>query len=191
MAETLNFHEAMEAQLESLHKDNENLRAEIIVLCRAVAVLSLNRGELSKFRNLKPLVYFTTARVPETDKLNNTTMYLMGDAKLWWRTQNADEVSAGRSKIDTWDKLMKEMRDQFLPSNTSWLARDKFKRLRQTGLVREYITESTSVILDIQNMSDEDKLHNFISGMQGWAQNELRRQNVKDFARGQLLLLIC
>ena len=56
MAETLNFHEAMEAQLESLHKDNENLRAEIIVLCRAVAVLSLNRGELSKFRNLKPLV---------------------------------------------------------------------------------------------------------------------------------------
>ena len=56
MAETLNFHEAMEAQLESLHKDNENLRAEIIVLCRAVAVLSLNRGELSKFQNLKPLV---------------------------------------------------------------------------------------------------------------------------------------
>ena len=29
-------------------------------------------------------------------------------------------------------------------------------------------------------MSDEDKLHNFISGMQGWAQYKLRRQNVKD-----------
>ncbi|XP_075087766.1 uncharacterized protein LOC142169758 [Nicotiana tabacum] len=29
-------------------------------------------------------------------------------------------------------------------------------------------------------MSDEDKLHNFISGMQGWAQNEIRRQKVKD-----------
>ena len=29
-------------------------------------------------------------------------------------------------------------------------------------------------------MSDEDKLHNFISGMQGWAQNELRRKNVKN-----------
>ena len=35
-------------------------------------------------------------------------------------------------------------------------------------------------MLDIQNMSDEDKLHNFISSMQGQAQNELRRQNVKD-----------
>ena len=74
------------------------------------------------------------------------------------------------------------MRDQFLPSNTSWLARDKLIRLRHTGKVREYIKEFTSVMLDIQNMSDEDKLHNFISGMQGWAQNELRRQNVKDLS---------
>ena len=48
------------------------------------------------------------------------------------------------------------------------------------GSVREYIKEFTSVMLDIKNMSNEDKLHNFISGMQGWAQNELRRQKVKD-----------
>nr|XP_025888035.1 uncharacterized protein LOC112941891 [Solanum lycopersicum] len=114
--------------------------------------------------------YFTAAK----DK------YLSGDAKLWWRTRNADVVSAGRPRIDTWDKLIKEMCDQFLPSNTSCLARDKLKRLRQTGSVREYIKEFTSVMLDIQNMFDEDKLHNFISSMQGWAQNELRRQNVKD-----------
>ena len=35
-------------------------------------------------------------------------------------------------------------------------------------------------MLDIQNMSYEDKLHNIILGMQDWAQNELRRQNFKD-----------
>ena len=124
--------------------------------------------------------YFTAARVPDADKLNITTMYLMGDAELWWRTRNADDVSVGRPRIDMSDKLIKEMRDQFIPSNASWLARDKLKRLRQTCSVREYIKEFTSVMLDIQNMSDEDKLHNFISGMQGWAQNEFRRQNVKD-----------
>ena len=50
MAETLKFHEAMEAQLESLHKDNENLRAEIFVLCRAVAALSSNREKSSKVK---------------------------------------------------------------------------------------------------------------------------------------------
>ena len=74
------------------------------------------------------------------------------------------------------------MCDQFLPSNASWLARNKLKRLRQTGSVREYIKEFTSVMLDIQNMSDEYKLHNFILGMQAWAQNKLWRQNVKDLS---------
>ena len=67
---------------------------------------------------------FTAARVPDADKLNITTMYLTGDAKLWRRTQNADDVSVGHPRIDTWDKLIKEMRDQFLPSNASWLARE-------------------------------------------------------------------
>ena len=51
--------------------------------------------------------YFTAARVPDADKLNITTMYLTGDAKLWWRTRNADDVSAGLPRIDTWDKLIK------------------------------------------------------------------------------------
>ena len=35
-------------------------------------------------------------------------------------------------------------------------------------------------MLEIQNMSDEDKLLNFITGMWGWVKKELRRQNVKD-----------
>ena len=111
--------------------------------------------------------YFTAARVLDSDKLNITIMYLTGDAKLWWRTRNADDVSVGRPRIDMWDKLIKEMRDQFLPSNASCLSRDKLKRLRQTGSVREYNKEFTSVMLDIQNRSDEDKLHNFILGMKG------------------------
>ncbi|XP_069145968.1 uncharacterized protein [Solanum lycopersicum] len=123
---------------------------------------------------------FTAARVPNAVKLSIITMYLMGDAKLWWRTQNANDVSASRPRIDTWNKLIKEMCGQFLPSNGSWLGRDMLKRLRQTTSVREYIKEFTSMMLDIQNNSDKDKLHNFILGMQGWAQNKLRRPNVKD-----------
>ena len=96
------FREATKTQLESLHKDNENLRAEIFVLCRAVAALSSNRGELSKVKIEEPKAlggarsgkelenfiwdmeqYNIVARVPETDKLNITTMYLTSDAKIW------------------------------------------------------------------------------------------------------------
>ncbi|RVW26159.1 Retrovirus-related Pol polyprotein from transposon 297 [Vitis vinifera] len=54
------------------------------------------------------------------------------------------------------------------------------KKLRHTGSVREYVKEFSSLMLDIKNMSEEDKLFNFMSGLQGWAQTELRRQGVRD-----------
>ena len=124
--------------------------------------------------------YFATAHVHTNDKLTMAVRYFRGDAILWWRTKNADDESANRPKVDTWEKLKDALREKFLPSNSSWVARDRLKRLKQVGSIHEYVKEFTSLLLDIQNMSDEDKLHNFISGMQGWAQNELRRQKVQD-----------
>lgn len=50
MTETLNFFKALKAQLDLLPKYNENICAEIVVLCRVVATLSSNRGELSKVK---------------------------------------------------------------------------------------------------------------------------------------------
>ncbi|KAG6482740.1 hypothetical protein ZIOFF_059378 [Zingiber officinale] len=124
--------------------------------------------------------YFVAAKVPETEKVTIASMYLIGDAKLWWQTRMVDDANAGRQKIDMWDRLKKEMKDQFLPGNTSWIARDGLKRLKQSGSMRDYAKEFNSLMLDIQNMSEEDKLYNFLYGLQPWAQVELRRQNVKD-----------
>lgn len=60
------------------------------------------------------------------------------------------------------------------------MARESLKKLKQTGSIRDYVKEFSSLILDIRNMSEEDKLFNFMSGLQGWAQTELRRQGVQD-----------
>lgn len=37
-------------------------------------------------------------------------------------------------------------------------------------------------MLDIKNQFDEDKLFNFFSSLQPWAQAELQKQNVKDLS---------
>ena len=115
--------------------------------------------------------------MPEGEKVTLTSMYLTGDAKLWWRTRVGDDA---RAEISTWDTLKKEMKEQFLPCNTSWVARDALKRLKHAGSVRDYVKEISSLMLDIKNMSEEDKLFNFMSGLQNWAQLELRRLGVKD-----------
>ncbi|KAJ4723357.1 hypothetical protein OWV82_006740 [Melia azedarach] len=122
--------------------------------------------------------YFKAAKVPYNEQVSITTMYLRGDAKLWWRTRTSEDGDA--QEIETWDSLKRELKAQFLPSNAGWRARELLKDLKQTGLVRDYVKQFSSLMLDIKNMSDEDKLFNFVSGLQPWAQTELRRQAVRD-----------
>ena len=124
--------------------------------------------------------YFIAARIPVGEQVIITTMFLTGNAKLWWRTRSSDDAAAGRLKIERWEILKKELKDQFLPTNTVWMARESLKKLKQMGSVRDYVREFSSLILDIKDMSEVDKLFNFMSKLQGWAQTELRRQGVQD-----------
>ncbi|KAL0346356.1 UNVERIFIED_CONTAM: hypothetical protein Scaly_1651600 [Sesamum calycinum] len=134
--------------------------------------------------------YFQAVRIPEAKKVPITSMYLIGDAKLWWRTCLSNNASANRDKIETWDVLKKELKGQFWPCNTSWLARESLQKLKHSGTVRDYVKEFSSLMLDIRDISEEDKLFNFLSGLQTWAQTELRRQGVKDFHPRLLLLIV-
>lgn len=58
-----------------------------------------------------------------------------------------------------------DLRKQFLPNNGSWVARGKLKESRHSGNIRDYVKEFMSLLLDITRMSEEDKLHNFLSGL--------------------------
>lgn len=73
-----------------------------------------------------------------------------------------------------------ELRDQFLPTNDAWVARHALNKFRQTGIVREYVKHFTSYLLDITDMSEYDKHYNSVTGLQPWAQMELKWQKVQD-----------
>lgn len=124
--------------------------------------------------------YFSAAHVLAEEQVKITSMYLAGDAKLWWRTRVHDDTIMGRPRINEWEVLKKELKSQFLPLNAAWLARESLKKLEHTGTTRSYVKEFSSLMLDISNMSEDDKLFNFMSGLKPWAQVELRRQGVKD-----------
>lgn len=126
--------------------------------------------------------YFTAAQVADADRVSIAAMYLVGDAKLWWRIKVQERTLADRPRITAWDEMKKELRGQFLPTNTNWSAREALRDLEQTGSVREYITGFSSLLLDVTEMSEADKLFNFMAGLQPWAQRELRRQNVQSLS---------
>ncbi|TXG51561.1 hypothetical protein EZV62_024085 [Acer yangbiense] len=156
---------------------------EIVVLRRALNNPNTSKeGPMSKIKVPKPKQfngsrkakelenflwdmerYFKVARIHEREHMSITSMYLSGDAKLWWRTRIADDLSASKPNIVVWELLKNKLKDQFLPCNTSWLVR-----------------ENPQEVEEVRNMSEKYKLFNFMYGLQTWAQAELRRQGVKD-----------
>ncbi|GLT61128.1 hypothetical protein SLA2020_338540 [Shorea laevis] len=171
--------------------------AELIVLKRAIsdmtsggdAPLNLKVPKPKAFagaRSAKELEnflwdmeqYFRAARIPEGEQVTITTMYLTSDAKLWWRTPKDDDF--GRPKLTTCEALREELKDQFLLCNTAWVAWDSFKKLKHTSSVRESVKQFSSLMLDTKDMSEADKLYNFMYGLKLWAQLELQRNRVRD-----------
>lgn len=74
-------------------------------------------------------------------------------------------LSGSRLAIEEWVMLKKEFRAQFLPCNAVWLAREALKNLKQLGSVKDYVKAFCPLTLDVSNMSEEDKLFNFLTNL--------------------------
>ncbi|KAL0439271.1 UNVERIFIED_CONTAM: hypothetical protein Slati_2410100 [Sesamum latifolium] len=91
----------------------ENLKTDIRLVKKAVASSGTEGSAITS----------KAAKVPGAEKVSITSMYLTGDAKLWWRSRLSDDASTNRERIETWEVLKKELKDQFLLCNMSWVAR--------------------------------------------------------------------
>lgn len=47
-----------------------------------------------------------------------------------------------------WEAPSKELKDEFLLCSTSWIVREALQTLKQTGSVRDYARDFTSLMLD-------------------------------------------
>ncbi|KAL4340960.1 hypothetical protein GQ457_08G017680 [Hibiscus cannabinus] len=106
--------------------------------------------------------YFRAASITyEEDKVYMASMYLSGDAKLWWRIKFDGAVCA----IQTQYELKKELKNSFFPENVEYNTRKKLKELSHTGTVREYVRDFLALLLDIRGMSEKDKTFSFLEGL--------------------------
>ncbi|KAL0347693.1 UNVERIFIED_CONTAM: hypothetical protein Scaly_1785300 [Sesamum calycinum] len=109
-------------------------------------------------RLVKKVVASGGTEVPNMEKVSITSMYLIGDTKLWWRSRLSNDASANWEHIEMWEVLEKEFKDQFLPFNTSWVARESLRNLGHIGMIREFVKEFSSLILDRKNDSGESNV---------------------------------
>lgn len=117
--------------------------------------------------------YFDNLRLgDETTKSKAATSYLMDTAMLWWRRRHAD-IERATCLVDTWEEFKKELKSQFYLENFVYEARRKLRELRQKSMIREYVKDFTTLMLQIPNLSDQELVFHLIDGLQGWAKQEL------------------
>ncbi|CAL5400517.1 unnamed protein product [Camellia sinensis] len=129
--------------------------------------------------------YFNVVKADaEETRISMATMYLSGDAKLWWWTKH-DEIQRGLCTIETWEQLKHELKLQFFPENVEYNARRALRDLKHTSTIRDYVKEFSGLMLDIKDMSQKDRLFFFLEGLKPWARVELQKQRVQDLDHAQ------
>ena len=78
-----------------------------------------------------------------------------------------------------WKGLKKELRVQFFPDNVEFISRRKLQELKHIRTIIEYVKQFSSIMLDIQDMSEKDKVFYF-EELKPWVKTKLYEQKVQD-----------
>nr|GEZ05333.1 hypothetical protein [Tanacetum cinerariifolium] len=107
---------------------------------------------------------------------------LEGYRDVMVETSKYGDIERGTTTIDTWAEFMADFKKQFYPENAKNEAKSRLRKLKQSGTIREYVKEFTTLVLEIPELSDQDSLFYFLDGLQGWAKTELERRGVQDLS---------
>ncbi|KAK9725073.1 hypothetical protein RND81_05G120500 [Saponaria officinalis] len=192
--------EIVEGRFQALEGRMEEVKADVLFCRAAVAGSAIIRGapntripEQPKFsgrRDAREIdtFFWSVERylnamgiTDDASKINTATMYLVDDACLWWRRREA-EMNKGLCQISTWEEFKADFKKQFYPENAREVALRKLRALKHTGTIKDYIKQYSSLLLDIDNLPEDVSLLYFMDGLQRWAEQELRRRNVKSLS---------
>ncbi|KAK3043278.1 hypothetical protein RJ639_002521 [Escallonia herrerae] len=131
MANTKERIDALEAQIRDMIKSDPDAPGILKQFSLCLDVLEVNLEATDNARYAENMEW--EGRVDsEATKVSMATMYLVGDAKLWWRKKYA-EIEDGSCVINTWDILKRELKSQFFPENTAFNARKALLECKHTG----------------------------------------------------------
>ncbi|XP_019059506.1 PREDICTED: uncharacterized protein LOC109117174 [Tarenaya hassleriana] len=123
--------------------------------------------------------YFEALGVADDQaKIRHAATYLREVAQLWWRRYLA-ERERGERKMDTWAQFKAELRRHFVPTNAADEARTRFRRLRHTGSLFDYIRDFTALRLEMHDLTDRDALFYFKDGLKDFARMEVNRRDAQ------------
>jgi hypothetical protein len=128
-------------------------------------------------RDMRVQFSFYGARVfaDDTAKVRHAAMFLKGRAAEWW---DAEDKSTG---VETsWDQFVERLRERYRPMQAAIVARERLRRLKQTGTVSAFADVFQKELTPIKDMAASDQIFNFVSGLSSVAvANKVREKEPK------------
>ena len=84
----------------------------------------------------------------------------------------------------TWEDFKKKVGAEFIPSDHVRRARDKLRRLKHTSSISKYLAEFRNIILTIPDVTDDEKLDRFCSGLKYEIRVEVLKSGVDSLMQG-------
>ena len=111
----------------------------------------------------------------DTAKVRHAAMFLKGRAAEWW---DAEDKTTGVTS--DWDKFVERLRERYRPMQAAVVARERLRRLKQTGAVSAYADLFQKELTPIKDMSASDQIFNFVTGLASVAvANKVREKEPK------------
>src|SRR6202049_498441 len=108
--------------------------------------------------------YSDIAGVPINTRAKLAATYLEGKAATWWRNLVMQTADHNADNI-TWEAFQNELINMFKPVNSKKIDRDKLAMLKQTNSVAKYNFHFTQLCLEINDISESEKLDKYVRGL--------------------------
>lgn len=115
--------------------------------------------------------------------------YFEGPALLWHLAHNQAVALGHRLDYASWDEFKTAFISRFTPIDPAETARQRLARCRQTKSATAYTSEFDSIILNLPQMDEADKLYKFISGLKPQIQIHVTLQRPTTLAEAQNLAI--
>ncbi len=107
--------------------------------------------------------YADISQLPEDTRAKLAATYLEGNAATWWRSLAMQSEDRSGDSI-SWSEFQQGLISMFKPVNATKIARDKLAGLKQLNSVAKYNFDFTQLCLEINDISESEKLDKYIRG---------------------------